>query len=454
MKAARLFGTSGVRGVFREELHPRIFLDLSISLSNYLENMGEVIVGRDTRITGEIIEGCVVSGLISGGCDVLRAGVVPTPALSFGVNRTGCSAGVMITASHNPPEYNGIKLWSGDGSAFDEDAERKIEEICQRGSEHRVDWKGIGTVSSCDIIGEYVEHIVSRTKLETSHNVVVDCGNGAASGVTPLLLRKMNCRIRTLNSNPDGHFPGRSPEPSAGSLADLADTVRRTGAELGIAHDGDADRVAIVDDRGRIAPPDKMLALVASHMIRKKGDIVVTTVDASSVVEKAVCSRGGKVVRTGVGDVNVGREIRKNGAVFGGEPSGAWIFPDIGRAPDGPAGAMVVMELIEQHGKLSSLLDSLPDFTTLREKIPCPADRKNYLMEAVREPLETEFKERRETLSIDGLRVSLDEGWVLVRPSGTEACIRVTVEGKNRGVAEEIMERARSCVKKALDAIS
>jgi len=449
----RIFGTSGLRGVFGTELDPRSMIDLSFSLSKFLSHSGSVVVGRDTRTTGRVIEACVITGLSSGGCEVLKAGVVPTPALSFGVRRVGASAGVMVTASHNPKEYNGVKFWKEDGSAFDEESERKIEEIYWKKEMGGVEWRRIGRISSAEVLSPYLEHLESSSKVEKGHVVVVDCGNGAASLATPALLRKKNCMVKSLNSNPDGFFPGRQPEPSLENLSQLAELVKRIGAEVGIAHDGDADRVAIVDDLGRVAQPDKMLALIASHMIRRKGDVVVTTVDSSSVVDDAVRAKGGEVIRTGVGDVKVVAEMKRSGAVFGGEPSGAWIFPSTGLAPDGPMGALMTLELIEKSDqRLSSMLDSLPSYPVLREKIPCPEGRKWKAMGEIRKALEKEFGDWKRIITVDGVRMDLGDGWVLVRPSGTEPLIRITVEGRSNEASLNIMRRSTRCVKLVLPA--
>ena len=451
MKSGRIFGTSGARGVFGSGLDPRTALGLSLSLSAHLGSRGRVLVGRDTRTTGRIIENMVVAGLSSGGCEVLRAGVLPTPALSFGIPETGSSAGIMVTASHNPPEYNGLKFWREDGSAFDEEGEIKIEEIYRGGAWAGVEWRCIGPISSADVLPRYLDHLESLSEIEKEHLVVVDCGNGAASLATPVLLRRIGCRVRSLNSNPDGFFPGRSPEPAPASLLPLAEVVKTLGAEVGVAHDGDADRVVIVDDRGRVTQADKMLALIASHMIRKKGDVVVTTVDASRVVDEAVGEKGGEVIRTGVGDVRVASEMRRRGAVFGGEPSGAWIFPGSGMAPDGPMGAIMTLELIERSGtRLSPMLDSLPDYPVLREGIPCGNGEKERAMAVVRGALKEEFRAAKSAVEIDGIRIEFEEGWILVRPSGTEPLIRITVEGRNPGAAKEIMERGSTCVRRAL----
>jgi phosphoglucosamine mutase len=438
----RLFGTSGVRGVVGKDITPELFMQLGLSLATQLGNSGTVVVGRDTRLSGEMLENSLVSGLLSGGCDVKRAGVVPTPVLAFAVKSLSEKAGAMITASHNPAKYNGVKLWDSRGMAYTPSMERKIERIYSVNKWKRVGWGEIGRVSEVDIVPSYLKKITGSVKLGRSYKVVVDCGNGAGSAVTPILLRKLGCKVVSLNSQPDGHFPGRGLEPTAKNLKELSDVVRATGADIGIAHDGDADRAVAIDDRGIFAKEDKLLALVASDLVRKKGDVVVTTVDASRVIDDAVGLKGGKVVRTPVGDVNVAKAVKDKKAVFGGEPCGAWIFPQVHLAPDGPLAAAKVLELLDSTGrKLSELLDGLHDYPTVREKVACSNEKKEKVMKKFKTGARRQFKGVKKVLTIDGIRLELKDGWVLVRPSGTEPYIRVTAEGKTIKGTKDIAKR-------------
>jgi phosphoglucosamine mutase len=219
--------------------------------------------------------------------------------------------------------------------------------------------------------------------------------------------------------------------------------VKSLGADLGIAHDGDADRAAAVDELGRVAQPDKILGLISANQLRRKGEVVVTTVDASSIVDDCVAERGGKVVRTRVGDVNVAVAIKKHKAVFGGEPSSAWIFPSVHLVPDGPLAAVKILELLDSTGKkLSELLDALPEYPTVRKKVACPNEKKEKVMEKFTAGVKREFQGVERVLTIDGIRLELEGGWVLVRPSGTEPYIRVTAEGKTPARVKEIADRA------------
>jgi len=439
----KLFGTSGVRGVVGDQLTPELALDLGLALATYLGGKGSVALGKDPRTSSDMIEGCLTSGLLSGGCDVMKLGIVPTPAVSFAVRRFRAKAGVMITASHNPPEYNGIKFWGSDGMAYTSEQEEAIERIYFSKQMKPTAWDRIGKVEAIDVLPSYIDEIVGTVKLKRSYKVVVDCGNGAGSLVTPHLLRKLGCKVVTLNSQLDGFFPGRKLEPSPENLGELCGVVKSIGADIGIAHDGDADRAAAVDELGRVAQPDKLLGLISAHQIRRKKEVVVTTVDASSVVDDCVIKRGGKVVRTPVGDVSVAAAIKKHKAVFGGEPSGAWIFPRVHLAPDGPLATTKILELIDSTDKkLSKLLDMLPEYPTVREKVACPNEKKAGAMKKFEAHAKREFLGVKKILAIDGVRLEFESGWVLVRPSGTEPYIRVTVESKTPTQAKEIARKA------------
>jgi phosphoglucosamine mutase len=430
----RLFGTSGVRGTWKEGITPGLFLGLGRALSVFLGGRGRVLVGRDTRTSGEALQAALVSGILSGGCDVLEAGVIPTPVLAFSTKLLGANAGAMITASHNPPEYNGLKLWSGDGMAFTPEQEGEIERILHENPKG-VEWFKVGAEREVEALPAYFEEILRRFSLERRFKVVVDCGNGAASSVTPLLLRELGCTVVTLHSHPDG-FPGRGLEPTPENLIELSKEVRDSEADLGIAHDGDADRVVAVDERGRVVDQDKLLALVAGQ--EGGGGTVVTTVDASRVVERVVEERGGRVIRTKVGDVNVALACREHKASFGGEPCGAWIFPGVHLAPDGPLGAVVLLKMLETGKPLSEMVDELPQYVMKRKKLPCPDARKQIAMEKF---MAAARNMGGDLSTVDGIRVSLPEGWILVRPSGTEPLIRITVEGEREDWVREQMEK-------------
>ncbi len=445
----KLFGTSGVRGVVGEDITSELALDLGLALATYLKNSGTVVVGKDPRTSSDMLEGCLVAGLLSGGCDVKKIGIVPTPVVSFAIRRLSAAAGIMITASHNPPEYNGIKFWDSNGMAYTPEDEAKVEAIYFDKKLKPAAWDEIGKVETIDVLPEFIDEVAGSTSLRRSYKIVVDCGNGAGALATPYVLRKLGCRVITLNSQLDGFFPGRSLEPTPENLQELCRVVKSVGADLGLAHDGDADRIAAVDEKGRVVSWDKLLALACAYAVRKFGGKIVTTVDASMVVEEYVSAAGGSVVRTRVGDVNVAQAMKTHGATFGGEPCGAWICGDVRMCPDGPLAGVRILELIDEAGKpLSELADRVPSYPIVRAKVGCPNEKKAATMKKFETRSKKEFPGITDVLTIDGIRLSFKDGsWILIRPSGTEPYIRVTAEGKTREKAQKNARKAAKLLK-------
>ena len=438
-KKPRLFGTSGIRGRFGEKVTLELAADTGRALATHLGGDGEVVVGYDTRTSSQLLENALIAGIVECGCDVTRLGMVPTPLVGYAASRLGAAAGVMITASHNPAPYNGIKLWNPDGMAYRPSQERVIEAIIHSRDFKRKAWDELGSMTTVDMRDDYVRAVLETVEIKKPLKVVIDSGCGAASHLSPLIFRKAGCRVITLNSQPDGFFPGRDPEPVPENLSELMETVRSTGADLGIAHDGDADRMVAIDDQGRFASFDKLLALMA----REIGGKIITTVDASLCVDECLGDRG-EVIRTRVGDVHVANTIAEEGARFGGEPSGTWLHPDFCMCPDGILSALRVAELVSARGPLSELLEEVPSYPNIRDKVPCPDEKKDIIMERVAAELSGKFSETSDINTIDGVRISLDDGsWVLVRPSGTEPYIRITLEGKTEEKARYMHERTR-----------
>lgn len=446
----RLFGTSGIRALVNEELTVDLALDLGRALASFLGSGSMVLIGKDTRTSGDMLESAIVAGLTSCGVDVVSLGIAPTPAIAFLTKWLGYDAGISITASHNPPEYNGIKFWDSRGMAFTQDKERKIEEILSERSFPRVSWRDLGSfLYSGSILDDYIDYLAGIVDLSGGRTIAVDCGNGATCLVTPRLLRMLGYSVLDLNSQPDGFFPGRSPEPTEENLRDLARLVRASGAILGIAHDGDGDRLAIIDERGRYVDGDTLLALFAKLEIGR-GDLLVTTVDASMIVDRVVEEQGGRIVRTKVGDVSVAEEIARSGAKLGGEPSGCFIFPEVSMCPDGPFASLKVLEIVEELGSISKLVDELPRAFRIRRKVECPNHLKRKVLDKLRGYLEGE---EAEILDIDGLRLEYEDSWVLLRPSGTEPYFRITVEAWDESKARELAQRYEELVRRAISEI-
>ncbi|MGP8023452.1 MAG: phosphoglucosamine mutase [Methanobacterium sp.] len=440
-EAPKLFGTSGIRGKVDSEVTLELALGIGRSLSTLLGEGHRIVVGYDSRTSNKMLESALTAGILEGGCNVLSLGLAPTPLVGYATMKIRADAGVMITASHNPPQDNGIKVWNRNGMAYRAHQERALEKVIHYKTFTNTSWENIGRVEDISSLSSlYITDLLNFINIKPGLKVVVDCANGAASYMSPLLLRKAGCDVITLNSQPDGFFPGRMPEPSDKNLGELKKMVKKSKADLGIAHDGDADRMVAVDEKGVMAEFDKLLSLVASEI----GGRVVTTVDASSTIDLCMDKIDGQVIRTEVGDVHVAEAIEEHKASFGGEPSGTWIHPDFCMCPDGLLSALRVIELVQKKGPLSQLLKNVPSFPTLRERIDCKEDQKNLVMEKVKKKLPHLFESVIKVDLIDGVRISMKNGnWILIRPSGTEPYLRITLGGKTIEEAQKMMERCK-----------
>lgn len=442
----KLFGTSGIRGKIGIDITLELAVKIGMALATYAGGIGsKIIIGYDSRTSNVMIENAITAGLLQCGCLVLKMGMAPTPLVGYATMKLEADAGIMITASHNPPEYNGIKLWNPDGMAYRQDQERFVEEIIYEESFETVCWEDIGKVEEVDyIVSDYIKDLLDQVNIRPGTKVVVDCANGAASYLSPIILRKAGCSVLAINSQPDGFFPGRLPEPSEKNLQELMKVVIATKSDIGIAHDGDADRMIAIDEKGRMADFDKLLAIVS----REIGGKVVTTVDASLCTDKCMDEVGGVVIRTKVGDVHVAEGIEENNADFGGEPSGTWLHPNFCMCPDGILSALRVIELVQKYGPLSNQLDSIPSYPTIRDKVNCEDFQKHVIMESVKEKLHVILDDVVDVNYIDGVRISMEDGsWVLIRPSGTESYIRITLEATNHEKAHMIRDQCAEFIK-------
>ncbi|MGZ7118395.1 MAG: phosphoglucosamine mutase [Methanobacterium sp.] len=441
----KLFGTSGIRGKIGDEITLDLITKVGMAAATYIGGKEhKIVIGFDTRTSNRMVENAIIAGILQCGCDVIRLGMVPTPVVGYAAMKLKADLGIMITASHNPSQYNGIKLWNPTGMAYTQDQERTIEKIVHEKSFSQVSWEEIGKIEENEgIISDYFDDLLDEVDIKGNLKVVVDCANGAGSYISPMVLRKAGLDVVTLNCQPDGFFPGRMPEPSEANLSELMKVVGAIGADIGIAHDGDADRMVAIDDNGKMADFDKLLALVSSQI----GGKVVTTVDASVCIDMCMQKKGGEVIRTKVGDVHVAEAIVETNASFGGEPSGTWLHPDFCMCPDGILSALKVIEIVEKKGPLSKLLDDIPSYPTVRDKIECENIQKTLIMEKVKEELPDYFDDVKDVNFIDGVRISMEDGsWVLIRPSGTESYIRITLEGRTMEKAREIRNISREFI--------
>ncbi|MFW9958918.1 MAG: phosphoglucosamine mutase [Candidatus Odinarchaeota archaeon] len=458
--ADRLFGTTGVRKIYGSEFDLEMALNLGKALGTLLGE-GTVLVARDARTTGLMVADTLSAGLLSTGVNVIQAGIIPTPTLAFITMRRGLDAGVMVTASHNPPEYTGVKFWSKTSMGFTSEEERQLEEIYMSRRFKVAPWDRLGNELTTETAAdEHIQAILANCDTDLvkskSYTVVVDPGNGAACVLTPYLMQKISGKVVTINGQLDGHFPGRKSEPEESSLGDLIQMVKDIGADLGIAHDGDSDRVVFVTEKGEVVNGDRTIALLAEDYLRtNKQGTIVTTVDSSLVLDETVQKRGGEVIRTPVGDIQVAMKVKETGAVMGGEACGVFIFPEFQLAPEPFLAACRILEMMARTGRsFGDLIGDIPVYPLIKAKVRCPNEKKTHVMQELTKALPKALENVAQILTVDGIGVILKEGWILVRPSGTEPLIRITCEGPTRKLVEKVLSTAQHVVEKTIDSTS
>lgn len=453
MSKKRLFGTFGVRRVANEEMTPEFAARLAASYGTLIQ--GTVAIGGDTRTSTPMLKHAITAGLLSSGCDVVDLGILPTPAIQYAV-RNYYDGGIIVTASHNPPKYNGLKFVDEYGIGTPDDMELKVEEMFFDSEPKRAKWDEIGKVyTNNNIIDEYIDEAIKRVDSEVIKNahlkVVVDCGSGAGSYTAPYLLRKLGCDVTTLNCQADGHFPGRNPEPIEENLGDLIATVKELGADIGLAHDGDADRTICIDEKGNFVLGDKTFSLVEKAMLKENnGGTIVTTVATSTAIYDIAEEYGGGVIATAVGDLLVARKLQETDGLFGGEENGGLIFPDFVYGRDAAMTVSKILEIIAKEKKpLSELVSELPEYYTVKMKTGCPDDKKEEVMSKIAKEISdtTDYELDR----TDGVKILRDDGWVIIRPSGTEPIFRCFAETDNIDKSQEMTEWGISLVKKYLN---
>ena len=437
-----MFGTSGIRGVVGEA----VTAETALSVGRALGAEGDrVVVGRDPRESGELLLDSATAGLRESGTDVVDLGIAATPTIARAVDWYDADAGVAVTASHNPSEDNGLKLWQPSGQAYDSAGQDRIEKRIEADQYDLSAWDELGGRESADATERHVGILVEAAggEGELDLDVAVDLGNGAGS-VSVEALIEAGARVETLNAQPDGRFPGRPSEPTAENCTALSRLVEAGEYDLGIAHDGDADRMRAVAGDGTYLTGDALLALFAADASRS-GDRVAVPVDTSLAVEDFLADRGVEVVRTPVGDVYVAEAATASDVAFGGEPSGAWIWPDETLCPDGPLAAIRIASMAAEE-PLEDRLREIPSYPIRRTSIETA--EKGVVMERI----ESRVIERYESVeTLDGVRVSTDEGWFLIRASGTQPLVRLTAEARTASAADALVTEAREVIQAALE---
>ena len=446
----RLFGTFGVRRTANDVLTPEFASRLAACYGTLVK--GTVAVGGDTRTSTLMLKQAVTAGLLSSGCDVVDLGILPTPGVQYAV-RKYYDGGVMTTASHNPPQYNGLKFLDEDGIGIPDEMDIEIERLYFDAEPDRVEFHEIGQLyQNNEVIDEYVDEAVSKVDVdairEANLKVVVDCGSGAGCFTAPYLIRKLGCDVTTLNSQPDGFFPGRNPEPIEENLQELIHVVKELNADIGLAHDGDADRTICIDENGSFVLGDKTFTLVEKQMLKENnGGTIVTTVATSQAIYDVAEEYNGEVIATAVGDLLVARKLKDENGLFGGEENGGLIFPDFVYGRDAVMTVAKILEIVAKEKKpLSELVAELPVYYASKTKIECPDDEKEFVMASIAEEIQTttDFK-----LDLtDGVKILKEDGWVIIRPSGTEPIFRCFSESDSQTKADEMTEWGLGLIKK------
>jgi phosphoglucosamine mutase len=448
---SNIFGTSGIRKVFQNYSEtdlmftPQMALDVGLALGTYLKGEGIVVIGKDIRTSALPIEYSLISGILSTGCNVKTLGIVSTPTLAMSLRYLKGDAGVEITASHNTPEYIGLKLWNPSGIGYSHKQEEEISRIYDEKDFLDVKWDQIGRVTQVnDINDKHISDIMDRIEFDGSKlNVIVDPGNGAGCEIVPKLLSAYNVNIITINAQMDGKFPGRNSEPSEKNLIQISKFLKiSTQEDIGIALDGDADRVIFLDETGDIVDPVRLLALLAKYYIQNnKNNISMndmklsTPVNSSSLIEDVLEPLGCEIIRTEVGDIQVAQALHEKGGFLGGETSGTYIWPSFHLGPDSIVTIGIVLQMMVKTGKsLIELLKEIPKYPYYRQQFPLIKDIpfndeiNQKIISEMKESLDSMGKKLKSINKMDGCRFDYDNGWILIRRSGTSPYLRISGE--------------------------
>ncbi len=445
---ARFFGTNGIRGVFGQDLTLEFVHDMTLAIGTFLG--GPILVGYDGRKSGPVLCKTVCSALNSVGIDCNVAGMVPTPCLEYAVKSLGYSGGIMITASHNPPEYNGIKPAASDGVEISRSDELAVEEAyLQKRWIKPSRWGRTGTEIRATTA--YLDGIVSQIDSDRVRSrgfgVVLDLGNGAQVASAPELCNLLKCRTHLVNEKLDGNFPGRGSEPTPQNLSVLSEAVVKNHADLGIAFDGDGDRSLFCDERGNVLTGDSSALVLARHILgNRPKSLAVTCLNSGSGIESLAAQSGSRVTRTKVGSVEVSRMMVQTGALIGFEENGGFMYGPHNQVRDGCMTLALMLDTLTASGtSLSENVSKLPPSFTTKDKIPCPARDVPGLVSALKD----EFPDSDTT---DGIRISLGfQEWVMIRPSGTEPIVRIYAEAGSKDGLDGIMSKYAKKIRLILD---
>jgi phosphomannomutase/phosphoglucomutase len=434
----RLFGTNGIRGIFGKEITFDLIIDLSYAIATYFQK-GPIVIGYDGRNSSPIFSKLVRSAVNSAGLNVENAKLVPTPCLQYATKRLGYNGGIMITASHNPPEYNGIKVIAKDGVEISREDELKIESIYYSNKYTKIDGIGRDRFNE-SVIDSYIEAVLQLIDVQKIRScefkVVIDIGNGAQAAVAPLLVQRLGCKAIVVNGSIDGSFPGRGPEPTPENLQVLANMVRDTESDIGVAYDGDGDRSIFCDEKGTIQWGDRTGTLLVKHLLKNKhkGAEIVCPINTTMALSLVAEEEGSKLIHTKVGSVEVSREMVMRKSYIGLEENGGFMYGKLNEVRDGIMTTALLLDMLaSSKERFSQLISSLPKIFQYKSKFRCPT--KQVADEIVNACLKHGSPQKVETL--DGAKIWVDEEtWIMVRPSGTEPLVRMYAESTDKSLLD------------------
>jgi phosphomannomutase len=477
MDRRRLFGTSGIRGVVNQDLSPDFCRRVALAMGTTLPQSSRVCIATDTRISRDVIKDAITTGLLSCGVNVVDLGILPTPALALLTRELGFAAGIMVTASHNPPEFNGVKLFTENSSGYSQGQEAEIEKIFS-GKQFRQGKRGTlepaqdmkqrylsfikgklsltgfkrepGVGGGCEDDGGFHEGKLALPGSNSHLKVVIDPGNGAASRFASDIFVQMGLNVIPVNDEPDGLFPGRSPEPREDTLQGTVDFLRQHNADLAVCFDGDADRVVFCDKEGFLGF-NEPIAFVSRLAVKKTGKKkVATTVETGTLLDLAVKDLGVEVVRGRVGDVPVAHLAQQIDAALGVEQVGVYIMPEVGYYPDSIFASLFLVSQLSDAGEIRQFFQGIPRLFFEKAKVSCPNELKESVMAGVKGKAHLFAADEINTL--DGLRLQFADSWMLIRPSGTEPVIRVISESMSQRQTDELIGKGVTLVQRLVEA--
>lgn len=448
---ALMVSVSGIRGIFGTDLTPENLAKFTSAYGTWLKG-GKVVLGRDSRVTGKICEDIVASTLMSVGCDVVLLGIVPTPTVAMAVLKHNAAGGIVISASHNPAQWNALKLLNSKSEFLDADEGKAVIEIADKGTANYVSYDKIGSLSEDnDIVNDHIQKIldlpyISAEEIEKSNfSVALDAVNGAGSLVLPALFRALGVKtIHEIHTLPNGIFP-HNPEPLPEHLTEICDLVKQTKADIGFVTDPDADRLAVVDNEGNLWGEEYTQAAAFDFILSKNPGACATNLSSSRVSEDVAKKYGQTCHRSAVGEINVVKVMQKNNAVIGGEGNGGVISPDLHYGRDALIGvAIILQQLTEKKMSSAEYRKTLPDYFMSKNKIQL--DELGKDADDVLEMITQHYASLNPN-TIDGVKVDFEEGWVHLRKSNTEPIIRIYSEGKSPKEAQAFANKILDLLK-------